>query len=96
LRLKGTEMAVLSGCQTGVGGAKNGEGAFGLKRTFFLSGAKTIVMSLWSEPSEGTMELMTRFDRLMAEGKTKAEALRQAKMEMMKRKGHPFYWGAFV
>ncbi|MBM4340775.1 MAG: hypothetical protein FJ110_14695 [Deltaproteobacteria bacterium] len=39
---------------------------------------------------------MTRFDRLMAEGKTKAETLRQAKMDMMERKGHPFYWGAFV
>ncbi|MBM4340774.1 MAG: CHAT domain-containing protein [Deltaproteobacteria bacterium] len=48
LRLKGTEMAVLSACETGVGGVKNGEGAFGLKRALILSGGKTIVMSLWS------------------------------------------------
>jgi tetratricopeptide (TPR) repeat protein len=96
LRLKGTEIVVLSACETGVGDVKSGEGVFGLKRAFILSGARTVVMSLWSVPSRETTELMTRFYTLMAEGKTKAEALRQAKMDMMKGKGNPFYWGAFV
>jgi CHAT domain-containing protein len=96
LRLKGTEIVVLSACETGVGGVRSGEGVFGLKRAFILSGAKTIVMSLWSVPSEETTELMTKFYTLMSEGKTKAEALRQAKIDMMKKKGNPFYWGAFV
>jgi CHAT domain-containing protein len=96
LRLKGTEIVVLSACETGVGDVKSGEGVFGLKRAFILSGAKTVVMSLWSVPSRETTELMTRFYTLMAEGKTKAEALRQAKMDMMKEKRNPFYWGAFV
>lgn len=96
LRLKGTELVVLSACETGVGEVKVGEGVFGLKRAFILSGAKTVVMSLWSVPSKETTELMTSFYKFMSEGKTKAEALRQAKMDLMKKKPNPFYWGAFV
>jgi len=96
LRLKGTDLVVLSACDTGVGDVKSGEGVFGLKRSFILSGAKTVVMSLWSIPSKETTELMTDFYTLMAKGKTKAEALREARLNLMKRKPNPFYWGAFV
>ena len=96
LNLKGTDLVVLSACETGVGDVKNGEGVFGLKRAFILSGAKTLVMSLWSVPSAETTELMTDFYTLLSTGKPKAEALRQAKLNMMKKKSNPFYWGAFV
>jgi CHAT domain-containing protein len=96
LRLKGTDLVVLSACETGVGDVRNGEGVFGLKRSFILSGAKTVVMSLWSIPSKETTELMTDFYTLMAKGKTKAEALREARLNLMKKKSNPFYWGAFV
>ncbi|MBI3813583.1 MAG: CHAT domain-containing protein, partial [Nitrospinae bacterium] len=96
LNLKGTDLVVLSACETGVGDVKNGEGVFGLKRAFILSGAKTLVMSLWSVPSAETTEIMTEFYTLMSEGKSKSDALRQAKLNMMKKKPNPFYWGAFV
>jgi CHAT domain-containing protein/Flp pilus assembly protein TadD len=96
LRLKGTDLVVLSACETGVGDVKSGEGVFGLKRSFILSGAKTVVMSLWSIPSKETTELMTDFYTLMAKGKTKAEALREARLNLMRKKPNPFYWGAFV
>jgi CHAT domain-containing protein len=96
LRLHGTDLVVLSACETGVGDVKSGEGVFGLKRSFILSGAKTVVMSLWSVPSRETTELMVDFYTLMARGKTKAEALREAKLKLMKEKSNPFYWGAFV
>ena len=96
LKLRGTELVVLSACETGVGDVQTGEGVFGLKRAFILSGAKTVVMSLWSVPSKETTELMTEFYRLMSEGKKKSEALRQAKINMMAKKPNPYYWGAFV
>jgi CHAT domain-containing protein len=67
-----------------------------LTRAFILSGVRTVVMSLWGVPSKETTELMKRFYALMAEGKTKAEALRQAKLDMMQKKRNPFCWGAFV
>lgn len=96
LKLKGTELVVLSACETGSGDVQNGEGVFGLKRSFILSGAKTVITSLWSVPSVETTELMTDFYTIMSEGKTKAMALRLAKLEMMKKKSNPFYWGAFI
>jgi CHAT domain-containing protein len=96
LRLKGADLVILSACETGVGDMKNGEGVFGLKRAFILSGAKTIVMSLWSIPSKETTELMTDFYTLMAKGKTKSESLREAKLNLMKKKSSPLYWGAFI
>jgi CHAT domain-containing protein len=75
---------------------QSGEGVFGLKRAFILSGAKAVILSLWSVPSKETMDLMTRFYGLMADGKSKAEALMQAKLEMKKKKPNPFFWGAFI
>ena len=96
LRLKGTEFVVLSACKTGTGNVNTGEGVFGLKRAFILSGAKTVVISLWSVPSKETTELMTDFYQLMEKGKTKAEALKQAKLNMKAKNENPFYWGAFV
>jgi CHAT domain-containing protein len=96
LNLRGTDLVVLSACETGAGDVKSGKGVFGLKRAFILSGAKTLVMSLWSVPRAETTELMTTFYGLLSMGKTKAEALREAKREMMRRRPNPLYWGAFV
>ena len=96
LKLKGTELVVLSACQTGVGDVQAGEGVFGLKRAFILSGARTVVMSLWSVPSQETTELMTSFYAKWAGGKSKAEALREAKLQLMKENPNPFFWAAFV
>ncbi|MBM4271677.1 MAG: tetratricopeptide repeat protein [Deltaproteobacteria bacterium] len=96
LRLKGTDLVVLSACETGVGDVQSGEGVFGLKRAFILSGAKTLVMSLWSVPSQETTELMTDFYDHMAKGKSKAEALREANLRMLRKKNNPFFWAAFV
>jgi len=96
LRLKGTELVVLSACETGVGDVEIGEGVFGLKRAFILSGAKSLVMSLWSVPSKETVLLMKDFYAGLSQGKTKTEALRQAKLNIMKQNPNPLFWGAFV
>ena len=96
LKLKGTDLVVLSACETGVGDVKSGEGVFGLKRSFILSGAKTVVMSLWSVPSIETTELMTDFYTIWAKGRTKADAFQEARLKLMKKKSNPFYWGAFI
>ena len=96
LNLRGTDLVVLSACETGVGDLQAGEGVFGLKRAFILAGARTVVLSLWSVPSRETTELMTEFYRQMANGVTKAAALRQAQLVMLRKYSHPFYWGAFL
>jgi CHAT domain-containing protein len=103
LRLRGTDMVVLSACDTGVGEVKAGEGVFGLRRAFTQAGAKSLVMSMWQVPDEETKELMVEFYRNILSGKmNRSQALRQAVLKEMrivkKRYGHtnPLFWGAFV
>ncbi len=103
LRLSGTELVVLSACETGLGDIKSGEGVFGLRRAFTQAGAKGLVMSLWSVPDKETKELMVRFYSNVLVKKMKGpEALRRAILAELgttkQRYGNtnPFFWGAFV
>jgi CHAT domain-containing protein/Flp pilus assembly protein TadD len=103
LKLWGTEMVVLSACETGLGDVRTGEGVYGLRRAFTQAGAKSVVMSMWSVPDAETKELMIEFYRGAQSRKmNRCQALRQAALKQMavvkQRYGypHPFYWGAFV
>jgi len=96
LNLKNTELVVLSACDTGIGKVQSGEGVFGLKRAFILSGAKTMVMSLWGVSSKETKNLMVDFYTLLSEGKSKCQAFRLAKLKMKKKKENPFFWAPFI
>lgn len=96
--LMDTEMVVLSACDTGRGDVRVGEGVFGLRRSFVVAGAKTLVTSLWKVPDRQTQELMVDFyDRLM-NGQPRAVALREAQLAMKQKDPHrhPYYWGAFI
>ena len=103
LKLRNTELVVLSACETGVGEVKSGEGVYGLRRAFIQAGAKGLVMSLWPIPDQETKELMVAFYIHMSKDKMpRAKALRQAILDQMqvteKRYGlsHPLFWGAFI
>ncbi|MFF0372467.1 CHAT domain-containing protein [Micromonospora sp. NPDC005087] len=96
LDLDGTELVVLSACDTGLGEVEPGEGVFGLRRCFVLAGARTLVMSLWKVPDEQTAQLMADFYQLLRDGLPRAEALRQAQLRTRERHPDPRYWAAFV
>ncbi len=103
LKLMGTNMVVLSACNTGIGEVRRGEGVFGLRRAFNQAGAKSLVMSMWSVPDKETKELMVEFYKNILSGKmNRCQALKQAALQEMKvvkkRYGHtnPLFWGAFV
>jgi len=58
--LRGTELVVLSACETGLGDVSS-EGVFGLQRSFKQAGAQTLVMSLWEVNDKATSYMMTQF-----------------------------------
>ena len=91
-----TDLVVLSACQTGLGDIKAGEGVFGLRRAFLLAGAKTLLMSLWKIPDEETRMLMEGFYKRILEGRPRAEALREAQLEVKAVSPDPLFWGAFI
>ena len=96
LRL-GSDMVVLSACQTGRGRIESGEGILGLQRVFFFAGARSVVSTLWEIGDKPTAQFMEYFYARLAQGHGKAQSLRLAKMEMLNsRYAHPFFWAGFV
>jgi CHAT domain-containing protein len=95
LNLSGTDVVVLSACETALGDIKGNEGVFGLQRAFKMGGVKKIIVSLWQVPDKETMELMTSFYNYWIRGKTIEVAFSLAQAEMRRRYA-PFFWAAFV
>ena len=96
MNLWGTQLVVLSACDTGRGDVRLGQGVYGLRRAVLIAGAETLVTSLWRVDDDATRDLMTRFYKGLFTGKSRAEALRQASLEVRKSRPHPYFWAPFV
>lgn len=99
LDLWGTQLVVLSACETGVGSIQTGEGVYGLRRALVMAGAETQVMSLWKVHDEATRDLMVEYyKQLLNQGAGRAEALRKVQLAMLRQKKwqHPYYWASFI
>ena len=98
LDLAGTELVVLSACETGVGELRNADGVHGLRRAFEIAGAQTQVMSLWKVDDTSTSELMIGYYDKLRRGHDRVTALRDVQLELMasERTSHPFHWAGFI
>jgi CHAT domain-containing protein len=98
LDLWGTQLVVLSACETGMGEIRNGEGVYGLRRAMVVTGAETQVTSLWKVADEATRNLMVAYYRRLLSGEGRSEALRQVQLEVLRNQelSHPFYWASFI
>jgi CHAT domain-containing protein len=103
MNLAGVEWAVLSGCDTGVGEIRAGEGVFGLRRAFRLAGARTVIMSLRPVEDRTTRRWMTAlYQNRLQRNLNTAEAVREASLSVLRERRrtgattHPLHRAAFV
>ena len=98
LDLYGTQLVVLSACETGLGDPSVGEGIYGLRRALVIAGSQSQVLSLWKVRDDATAILMQLFYDNLKAGKGRHEALREAQSQLLRSANYqnPHYWAAFV
>lgn len=75
-------LVVLSACRT-MGGPITGDGVMGMSRAFFAAGAASLLATEWNVADEPTRSLIVDFYRHLLAGEKKAQALRDAQLEMI-------------
>ena len=98
LNLQGTELVILSVCDSGTGEVKIGEGVMSLRRAFRIAGAETVLASHWPVHDKATSQLMTEFMRRWRPGEPRAQAWREAQLSLLHSKdfSNPCFWAAFT
>ena len=104
--LRGTELAVLSACETGLGSQNSGDIFYGdnisgLASAFHNAGVEKIVMSHWTVDDESTAKFMSAFYQHYLTHSDAAIALQSAQKMLMQQfrdtaKESAYYWGAFT
>lgn len=102
LNLEGTELVVLSACDTGKGVVDYSEGIVGMVRALRIAGAKQVLMTLWPVLDQPTAAFMETFYEqwLISSSEDPAAAL-DATKEMFRNHDNPAYrspriWAPFV
>ena len=96
---QGTDLAVISGCESGKGDIQSGEGVYGLKRAIAVAGARSSLLSLWKVDDRATAAFMTSFYKKLKAGEGRADALDATQKEFRNHSipgwRHPYVWAAF-
>jgi len=77
------DLITLAACETGINEEHPGDELIGLMRSFFLSGAKSVIASLWSVHSLSTEIFFENFYNYLLSGKSKIESLNLAQIDLM-------------
>ena len=95
-----SDLVVASGCDTGYGPLRAGEGVYSLGRAFVQAGSREVMMSQWLVNDRAGAEVMQAFYPHLADGYTTDAALRSAQLDYLAQAdgltAHPHLWGAMV
>lgn len=89
------DLVTLSACETALSKVASGDDVVGFTRGLLYAGSRSVLSSLWKVDDRSTKELMLAFYRRLGDV-DKAEALRQAQLEVRAHTPQPFYWAAFT
>ena len=100
LSWEGTDLVVISACESGLGDLQVGEGVYGLKRAIAVAGARSSLLSLWKVNDVATKVFMESFYGRLKQGQGRAEALANTQKEFRESPDRtayrrPYYWAAF-
>jgi CHAT domain-containing protein/tetratricopeptide (TPR) repeat protein len=100
LDLTGTDMVVLSACETGLGKVEEGEGVYGLRRAFQMAGARTVISALWRVSDRETADLMGdlygRVGESIPETMQRIQKSRIGAIRADDQADHPYTWAGFL
>ncbi len=95
----GARLVTISACDSAGTRTYSGEGLVGLSWAFLRAGAQEVIAALWEVNDASTAQLMDRLYAGIAAGQSPADALRAAKLAMLKSDTiyrRPFYWAPFI
>lgn len=95
------DWVILSACNTGAGDSASSPSYSGLARAFRQAGARSLLLSHWRVRDDVASRLTVATVRNAARGMDRAEALRQAQIELMRdpdlpEAANPAVWAPFV
>ncbi len=98
LNVQGTELVILSACDSGTGEIKIGEGVMSLCRAFRIAGAETVLAGHWKVSDKATNQLRTEFMRRWRGGAPRVKARRDAHLSLLHSEdfSNPYFWAAFT
>ena len=91
-RFARSEMVVLGACSSGKRGVLDNQN---LVHSFLVAGVPRIVASHWDVDSNSTSQLMVSFYQHVLTDPTVADAMLDARKDMLKKMPHPYYWAGF-
>ena len=92
-------LVVLSGCKTGGGDLRDGEGMVSLINAFTAAGAESVLSTFWPVYDQVSLTLMDNFYQGITKGDNLSQAISEAQRQYLVTAQadllEPYYWGGF-